>query len=121
MSYYQPKLTDEYFAKLRKEANANLKKVYAGDFRKLALQKAEPPKITANDIQQGHMVLELRQLRKLSARYVRMKNPTDQQYAEWEELDIRLATLERAFEKATDQQIRYWVRCYRKAQKGPTA
>lgn len=120
MSFYgQPERSAEYWAELRRKANANLAdphrtvKSSAAKDRRTELEKALP-----YEIELGHMILEERELRKLELRYARREDKLSaDERAAWEEVDARLDTLREELKGTGQDERRRCVRLWNKSRK----
>lgn len=107
---------------LRRRINQNLVNISNGVYRREAEAKREAKKTelataSADDIERGSMVAELRELSKIENRYARRKNLSADDHAHWEEVDARLDTLRSELDGYTRQELSRFVRLWNKSQK----
>lgn len=119
MSYYDKPVWDaEYWADLRRKANANLNDVFAGKFRK----EPKPKKLTeleqasAYEISLGFIVLERRSLHKQLHRLLAKK--MSQEELGWaEELQSQLDEYDAVLERYDRDGLKRLVRLWNKSRK----
>lgn len=119
---------DERLMEMRRRASANLTKIARGDYKReadakraLKTRKRIP---SADEIESGHMVLELRELMKLERRISKaadrdFKN-SEYNHGMWEEVDHRIETLQEALKAHSRAELTRFVRAYNKSLKGLT-